>query len=255
MNCSFGGCANLRQTDRGGGLCRTHHDQHRAGLPMTVLPPRSPRGTNAGPCSFQPCGRQARTAGLCGGHDSQQRRGHKLYEIGDREAASAHRRAAWARLTPEERAARTAHLAEYGKLPKTAQHVQRMAESRKARWAERGGMRPTDRNCWGCGVTFVPTGLRQHYCTSVCWRITARARKYGMDRAAFDDLLAGQGGACALCASTQKGFNSGVGLHIDHCHETGRVRGLLCGDCNTALGRFGDNPALLRRAAEYLERE
>lgn len=42
---------------------------------------------------------------------------------------------------------------------------------------------------------------------------------------------------------------------VDHCHDTGRVRGMLCHGCNTALGKLGDNVAGLRRALEYLTKE
>lgn len=70
-------------------------------------------------------------------------------------------------------------------------------------------------------------------------------------------MLAAQGGGCAICGvvpSEQKAKYRSF-LHVDHCHVTGRVRGLLCGEHNLLLGRFNDNPALLRLAAAYLEGE
>jgi len=42
-------------------------------------------------------------------------------------------------------------------------------------------------------------------------------------------------------------------VHVDHCHETGRVRGVLCFNCNSAIGKLGDDPDAVRRAAAYLE--
>jgi len=42
-------------------------------------------------------------------------------------------------------------------------------------------------------------------------------------------------------------------VHVDHCHQTGRVRGVLCFNCNSAIGKLGDDPDAVRRAAAYLE--
>lgn len=72
----------------------------------------------------------------------------------------------------------------------------------------------------------------------------------------FEALLAHQGGCCAICR-TEKGFSRGGDgrrLAIDHCHKTGAVRGLLCGNCNRMLGIAQDDPEILRAAAIYLER-
>jgi hypothetical protein len=69
----------------------------------------------------------------------------------------------------------------------------------------------------------------------------------------YMEMLEAQGRQCALCGKEWQGFNKSKSLVIDHCHETGKVRGLLCGDCNTALGRFGDDPVRLRAAITYLE--
>jgi hypothetical protein len=78
----------------------------------------------------------------------------------------------------------------------------------------------------------------------------ARKRKYGVSQEQFNELLAAQNSACALCFTTEpKGRGS---FHVDHCHATGVVRGLLCHSCTTALGLFRDDTALLMRATEYL---
>jgi hypothetical protein len=68
-----------------------------------------------------------------------------------------------------------------------------------------------------------------------------------MTVARFERMLASQGGLCALCGQRMKV------IQVDHCHRTGEVRGLLCSMCNTGLGKFGDDPARLRAAADYLE--
>lgn len=79
--------------------------------------------------------------------------------------------------------------------------------------------------------------------------------KYGLTLEQRDDLLAAQAGKCALC-STPIAF-SGKGLkaaHIDHDHASGRVRGILCGFCNTSLGRLGDSVERIEGVLAYLHR-
>lgn len=81
----------------------------------------------------------------------------------------------------------------------------------------------------------------------------ARLRSmYGITHRQYEELLAAQGGGCAICGSTEPG-GSGKHFHVDHDHETGEVRGLLCSDCNTGLGKFSDSTERLGRAALYLE--
>lgn len=79
--------------------------------------------------------------------------------------------------------------------------------------------------------------------------------KFGITQDEYDAMLAGQNGGCAICGSRDGMIRSGqvLRLSVDHCHETNRVRGILCNSCNNGLGRFKDDPELLRRAADYLE--
>ena len=71
---------------------------------------------------------------------------------------------------------------------------------------------------------------------------------YGLSESDYTGMLVVQQNRCAIC----KGDNGGQTLAIDHCHATGRVRGLLCHKCNRGIGQMQDSPELLRTAAEYL---
>lgn len=76
--------------------------------------------------------------------------------------------------------------------------------------------------------------------------------KYGITMAEFDAMLEQQGGVCAICQGQPNG--PGKRFHIDHCHNSSKVRGLLCGKCNTAIGLLGDDPERAESAAAYLRR-
>jgi hypothetical protein len=75
--------------------------------------------------------------------------------------------------------------------------------------------------------------------------------KYGLTPAELDALIEKQAGRCAICDGPPNG--PGNRLHIDHCHETGRIRGLLCGKCNTMIGLADNDPARLWAAIGYLK--
>ncbi|MEN6550023.1 MAG: endonuclease domain-containing protein [Armatimonadia bacterium] len=74
-------------------------------------------------------------------------------------------------------------------------------------------------------------------------------RMYGLEKDAYDKMLVSQWGVCAICGRHP---GDGRSLHVDHDHETQKVRGLLCGTCNSALGAMLDSPELLEKAATYL---
>lgn len=82
-------------------------------------------------------------------------------------------------------------------------------------------------------------------------RDTKLRKNYGITLAQYNCLVEEQRGLCAICLKPES--NPGIPLSVDHCHTTGAVRGLLCKKCNVGLGALSDNPALLRRAAKYLE--
>lgn len=75
-------------------------------------------------------------------------------------------------------------------------------------------------------------------------------RSYGISLEDFEILLKKQNGVCKICTQSCSRHSR---LSVDHCHSTGVIRGLLCDRCNTGIGKFEDNPELLRKAAEYLE--
>ena len=79
----------------------------------------------------------------------------------------------------------------------------------------------------------------------------ANLKKFNLTQRDYENLLAEQGGHCYFCAKTPAQQRHGV-LFIDHCHETGRVRGLVCAQHNQALVRFGDNVAGFERALAYV---
>ncbi len=83
-----------------------------------------------------------------------------------------------------------------------------------------------------------------------------RARKsrlkslFGLTVEQYDEMLDQQKGVCKICG---RPCSSGRRLAVDHCHETGKIRGLLCGNCNKGIGNFQDSVPVLRSAIEYLE--
>ena len=82
----------------------------------------------------------------------------------------------------------------------------------------------------------------------------ARFKKYGLLPEDFDALFTLQGGRCLICeAPMERAGNGGECAAVDHDHDTGTIRGILHNRCNLGLGHFKDDPALLRKAAQYLE--
>ncbi|MET7716344.1 endonuclease VII domain-containing protein [Streptomyces sp. NPDC005407] len=114
------------------------------------------------------------------------------------------------------------------------------------------------KRCHGCGEV-KPHGEWHRNATAsdglstrckACKAVEGRAghlkRKYGMTEAELTRLIDEQGGVCVICLAAPA-------EHVDHDHETGRVRGVLCFSCNAALGQFKDRPDAIRRAAAYVE--
>lgn len=81
-------------------------------------------------------------------------------------------------------------------------------------------------------------------------RLRRRLLACGVTREQWDDAMLRQDGKCAICHVAHEDRR----LRVDHCHETGAFRGLLCNACNTGLGKLGDDEAGLLRALAYLRR-
>ena len=84
------------------------------------------------------------------------------------------------------------------------------------------------------------------------WR--ARLGKHNMTKEDFMSLVEKQNNKCALCEKPFEGL-FGSDCHVDHCHETNKVRGLLCMPCNVGLGMLGDNEEGLLKAMKYIKGE
>lgn len=84
-------------------------------------------------------------------------------------------------------------------------------------------------------------------------------KTHGISVAEYTAILETQNGLCAICGKQETSY---VRRHkiirrlaVDHCHDTGKIRGLLCTTCNQGIGSFNDDPRLLRKAAQYLEQK
>jgi hypothetical protein len=80
-------------------------------------------------------------------------------------------------------------------------------------------------------------------------------QRYGLKVEEYEWLFAMQKGRCAICRRPERRFGADgllLPLSVDHCHSTNRIRGLLCWNCNQAIGRLGDDPEILQRAVVYL---
>jgi hypothetical protein len=79
--------------------------------------------------------------------------------------------------------------------------------------------------------------------------------KYGFGLEAYEKMLLEQKGVCLICKKPETRKNKHTGtcrLHVDHCHETGTIRGLLCSKCNFGIGNFNDNIETMQEAVRYL---
>ena len=118
----------------------------------------------------------------------------------------------------------------------------------------------SDKECRRCSKTFSPKAPSHLYCSQDCADLARTDRylnrAYDLSVEDYDRMFEEQGGLCCICEG--RGFlmteNHKVLLVVDHNHTTGEVRGLLCHNCNRALGLLKDDVKVLKKAIEYLER-
>lgn len=123
---------------------------------------------------------------------------------------------------------------------------------RRASKSPKKSLTSAGRECIICNSLYTPGSDQQKYCSTSCSREAqrrqARQSIYGLSQDGYEALLERSGGLCEICQERKW-------RHIDHCHSTGDVRGLLCQQCNVGLGNFQDKVALLNRASEYLSKK
>jgi len=93
----------------------------------------------------------------------------------------------------------------------------------------------------------TPRGFR--YECKICENHRRNVNRYGITKEDFKKLYEQQEGACAVCGKFLE-YN-GLDTHIDHDHDTGKVRGILCSNCNTALGLLKENVEIILALAMY----
>lgn len=139
-------------------------------------------------------------------------------------------------------------------------------QRRKRMFLEGQLTHPAEKKCARCGVVkkagfFTPQyatrdGL-SNWCkecvSAVCTKSNKR-RKYGMDDPSIIAMLEQQQNACPICLKPIVFGERKNNFHIDHDHQTGAVRGILCETCNPGLGKLEDDPARLAMGVEYLRR-
>lgn len=212
--CSIKGCDNRHV---GLGWCQWHwRENKRTGAePVGVAPVEPPRK----PCAFEGCERDSKNGKLCVGHNQQARKGKPL--------------------TPLRRKIRADLRNERGEKMCSRCDAWKAPDNFHGRKGQRDGLSPHCRDCDALMCTL---------------------RKFNLTESRYRQMLSDQGGVCAICGGVSL---NGDRLSVDHdhacCPDRGRscgecVRGLLCMDCNRAIGIMRDSPDRLRAAANYLEK-
>lgn len=245
--CRISECVQTIRTD---GLCQPHFQEH---LKEIALDARStiPR---SGPCLVYGCDRPRRSRGLCGSHyDRGRRRSQCPGCWGDMQARSGV-------CGDCSRAARAAHLP----TEKTCRQCERVlsVDAFGLRKSGAGSVkwRSRCRECEAANQRLRPNGAhrdrsREHL-SAPFLNLRGYAKKLEIPWAEVVDRYPADN-RCEVCGRTPQEANPGgrfYRLSLDHCHQTGKLRGFLCSPCNTGLGHLGDTLQAIRAALDYLAR-
>lgn len=233
MACVTRGCGNEKVLARG--LCQPCYYRLRRNGSV-----ERKYAINTGVCSVEGCGKPWFAKNLCAHHYEKQQ--HPL--------ASMWRtlRSRYPRQYPTSWDRMEAFLADIGERPSPKHQLRRVLASAPYSAANVKWVAPIGIN----RSRYTPDQAASY---DRAWNLD---RKYGMTIGQYQTMLAEQGGVCACCKKAETHMHKKSGklkdLAVDHDHASGRVRGLLCFNCNQGIGRLQDDPALLRAAAAYLER-
>lgn len=117
-----------------------------------------------------------------------------------------------------------------------------------------------EKPCRLCSISFKPMAPSHMYCSQECADTALiekyLQREYKISYPEYRDMLKSQEDKCAICGG--EGFkmqaHHKIKLVVDHCHKTGKVRGMLCHNCNRGLGLFQDSVDFLQHASDYLQK-
>jgi hypothetical protein len=134
---------------------------------------------------------------------------------------------------------------------KTCKETKDLSEFPKGK-GYKDGLRP---NCIPCRQEYERDSYHEHKHKRPYDYLADKDRKlqkaFGIGYQEYLKMLEAQQGACAICGTTDTGKRKAFA--VDHCHDTGKIRGLLCSNCNTGIGNLRDDVELLKRAIQYLE--
>lgn len=128
--------------------------------------------------------------------------------------------------------------------PKLCKHGHDMSKTRRVDPKSGKGI------CYECAKKRSVEWSRKHPGSNRKARRRFNLKSYGLSPEQYDEMLENQGGVCSICKCKNK---SGIRLAVDHDHETGAVRGLLCSLCNTAIGLLRHDKTLFSNAVEYID--